>query len=1174
MRLKSIKLAGFKSFVDPTTVHFPKNLTAVVGPNGCGKSNIIDAVRWVMGESSAKTLRGESMTDVIFSGSNGRNPVGQASIELLFDNSDGKLGGEFSQYAEISIRRSVSRDLQSHYFLNGTRCRRRDIQDVFLGTGLGPRSYSIIEQGVISRFVEAKPDELRVYIEEAAGISKYKERRRETERRIRHTRENLERLNDIREELGRQLQNLQRQAKAAERYSEFKQEERDLKAELLGIRWRDLDNEAKSYDAQMQTLSVGLEAAIAEQRTIETDIEKCRQDHSGRSDHFNSVQADLYQVGTEIARYEQNINNHKERIGQLNDDLALTVRNWGEAQADMQADQQRLLQLQEDMATVEPELIKLSTLAETSGALLESVESRMQDWQQVWDEFQGKSADARQQAEIEQSRIQHQDQNIHLIQQRHNKLVEERKEFGDSVELEEIKKLKAEMTTLDAKLAENRKNVVDLVTHIEQQRDTNNQFNHDLDINRRELQERQGHYASMKALQEAALGQRDAPVLEWLEDHQLQTQPRLAEGITVAKGWQAAAEVVLGSQLQSVCVEDLDLVTDAVGRLKSGALTLLAKGASTTPAKDSGSNKSGLSLLSEKMSSDWAIGSLLEYIYVADDLIAAKEGLSDLPAGASVVTKEGIWLGHHWIRLRKDSAEAQSVLERQEELKGLETEIPEYEKSVDTLRGDLQTGVEKLKVAEQSREVAQRELDSLSRQHAGLASQLSARTARAEQLAVREERVNHDLDELARQLEEEQLRLVEARTRWQQCLEKIEHDSGRRESLLKERDVIRTALEDARRQGREDKDKAHEVALRKQSVMSQSEAANIGLQRLQSQVERLSQQQKGIEDSLNSSSAPMAGMETDLKQRLGAQLELNEKLAAARKEMEQAEQQLEGLNQARVKTERNVESARGQLEQSKLQNEGLKAQREAIVRQLEEMKRSVEDTVGSIEEEAQVEQWDQKLVKVQNRIQRLGPINLAAIDEYQTQSERKTYLDAQDEDLQEALDTLENAIRKIDRETRTRFKETFEQVNKGFQNIFPKVFGGGHATLELTGDDLLDTGVTVMARPPGKRNSTIHLLSGGEKALTAISMVFAIFQLNPAPFCMLDEVDAPLDDANVARFCKIVQEMSQTVQFIFITHNKVTMEMANHMMGVTMNEPGVSRLVSVDLEEAAAMVAS
>src|SRR5690554_856164 len=552
MRLKSIKLAGFKSFVDPTTVHFPSNLCAVVGPNGCGKSNIIDAVRWVMGESSAKNLRGENMTDVIFNGSGGRKPVGQASIELIFDNSDNRIRGEYAKFSEISIKRRVSRDGQNVYMLNGTKCRRRDITDLFLGTGLGPRSYSIIEQGMVSRLIESKPEELRIFIEEAAGISKYKERRRDTENRIRRTRENLERLSDIREELGRQLQHLHRQAQAAEKYKEYKAQERDLNAQYSAMRWRALNEEVEQKQAVIHDLEVKIEAVIADQRALDATHEELLLKHTELGDQLSDVQSRYYSLGGDIARIEQSIEHHIERMKQLHHDLAESQQSWQQAQQEMDADTVKLEQLEEELLIIEPDLEMADMAQEESAIRLEESEEQMQQWQQTWDTFSQSSEEPRQTAEVEQSRIQQLEKIVERGVERRARLREERASLGDSPEQDMIDELSMQIMQMEEELERRQDNNSDLASRIDSERGRGQQLAQELDQSRSDLHRNKGQFASLEALQKAALGQDDDQLNRWLDEHHLSGQPRLGEQIKVAEGWEQAVEAVLGDTLQAV----------------------------------------------------------------------------------------------------------------------------------------------------------------------------------------------------------------------------------------------------------------------------------------------------------------------------------------------------------------------------------------------------------------------------------------------------------------------------------------------------------------------------------------------------------------------------------------------------------------------------------------------
>lgn len=1168
MRLKCIKLAGFKSFVDPTTVNFPSNLCAVVGPNGCGKSNIIDAVRWVMGESSAKNLRGENMTDVIFNGSSGRKPIGQASIELVFDNSDGTLLGEYASFTEISIKRKVTRDGQNLYYLNGAKCRRRDITDIFLGTGLGPRSYAIIEQGMISRLIEAKPEDLRVYIEEAAGISKYKERRRDTENRIRRTMENLERLTDIRDELERQLSRLQRQAQAAEKYTEYKKEERLLKAQVQALKYQQLDQQAKVKQEAIRDLELRMESFITNQVNKDTQIEKYRAQYTELGDKFNEVQGRYYAIGADIARLEQSIQHAQERSRQLQTDLDQTNRDCKEAEENLLIDAQKAEAWEAELLELEPELELVKAAEESSGDVLLASEEAMQRWQNEWDAFNQRAAEPRQKAEVQQSRIQHLEQVQQRLLQRIEKLKDEKANLVDGSEDDEIGQLTEQLAELDLAADEKRSRVDALTEQLDQQRNDNNRFTNELDQVRSKLQSMRGRHASLEALQQAALGEKNKAVTQWLETQQLLNKPRLAETLTVAEGWDTALETVLGNTLQAVCVDNLDAVKDVLGNLTQGELVLFDTQASVT---SNNANKGDL--LSAKVTAPWDVAGLLDGIYAADDLVAALQLRSQLSAHESVITKDGIWLGPHWLRVARDSDASSGVIARRQELEELSAAIAEAEEQVDSLSQQLEQGRDSLKHIEQQRETLRRETEEQGRRYGEVRSQLSAKQVRLEQINMRRERAEAEIREAREQMEQEAEHLSEARMILSEAIEMMEQDTDQREKLLQERDNIRSGLDQARQRARHDKDKAHELAMRYQSVKTQLDSIRLGIGRLREQTARLQERREQLTLSLSDNRDPIEEYKLELEACLSKRLSVEAALTEARRELETVEHELRNVEQARNRAEQEVQAVRSHLEQERLAAQMFEVQRAGIAQQLEEDNLDLQQLLADMPEGSEIKPLEEELESVAGRINRLGPINLAAIDEYKTESERKNYLDAQNADLMEALETLENAIKRIDRETRTRFKETFDQVNKSLQELFPKVFGGGHAYLELTGEDLLDTGITIMARPPGKRNSTIHLLSGGEKALTAIALVFSIFRLNPAPFCMLDEVDAPLDDANVGRYARMVEEMSEHVQFIYITHNKIAMEMAHQLMGVTMHEPGVSRLVTVDVDEAAELAA-
>ena len=1169
MRLSKIKLAGFKSFVDPTTITFPSALVGVVGPNGCGKSNVIDAVRWVMGESSASRLRGDSITDVIFNGSSSRQPIGAASVELLFDNSETTLEGQYAKYAEISIRREVSRDGISNYFLNGTRCRRKDITGVFLGTGLGPRSYSIIEQGMISRLIEAKPEEMRVFLEEAAGISKYKERRRETSNRIRHTKENLDRLRDVLEEVEKQIKHLDRQAKTAERYGRYKAEERRKAAELLALRARNLDERASAADRRLGERRTQREAAIAEQRKLEAAVEEARLRQTERSDAFNQVQGRYYKVGSEIARLEQTIEHAHELRERQTKDIEQARQGATEILEHIDKDQTEIAQLELTLNELVPGLEQAQESLQTSTESLLSAEAALADWQQQWDDYSVRYNDAQQQLSVEQTRSEQ-------IESRLTSFTERRMKLDDAQSVTNADKLKTdydELAVLEQRKRQARdefdRHLADIADKIRKLREQDKKLTRLVDERNATLQKSQGEYASLEALQKAAMGQGDNDVKSWLEGAGLDQSQRVAQALDVTEGWERAVETVLGGYLQAVCVNDIRSAIENLGGLNSGSITLLEQdGEDAAPA---GANESLATLVGGAPAE---IARRLGQVRIATSLNMALSIRESLGENESVITTDGVWLGKHWLRVARDKDTRAGVLSREHDMRRLKSEVRELQARFDSARKLLQDGRARLNQLEERREIVQQDAASLLGKYSEVKASLDAAKYRLDQANARQISLAEEAGELGNDqiTVEEQLR--ESRRRFNQATEMLVGLDKERTVLENRRDELRAELQRVRGQADADRQAVQNITIQFESRRTSKDSAAQSLERMRSQLQQFQLRENEIREQLENSQTPLAENKKRLEEQLAARMQVEQELAAARKLVESVEADLRDLDQSRIAVDQSVEAARSQLNEAEIELREIRVRQEGFAEQLAQTEFTYDKLIEELDPDATIEEWENKLELVRRRIDRLGPINLAAIDEFKEQSDRKSYLDSQLEDLTSALSTLENAIRKIDRETRTRFRETFANVNEGFKRLFPILFGGGHAYLELIGDDFLSAGVTVMARPPGKRNSTIHLLSGGEKALTAVALVFAIFELNPAPFCLLDEVDAPLDDANVARFCDIVRSMSKKVQFVFITHNKVTMEMARQLTGVTMQEPGVSRLVSVDLDEAVKMAAN
>ncbi|HHO59924.1 MAG TPA: chromosome segregation protein SMC [Thiotrichales bacterium] len=1169
MRLSKIKLAGFKSFVDPTTINLPSNLTGIVGPNGCGKSNTIDAVRWVMGESSAKHLRGASMDDVIFNGSSARKPVGMASVELVFDNSDGKLGGQYSQYAEISVKRMVSRDGQSKYFLNGTRCRRRDVADLFLGTGLGPRSYAIIEQGMISRLIEAKPEEMRTFLEEAAGISKYKERRRETETRIRHTRENLDRLSDLREEIDKQLARLQRQSRSAERYKEYKQEERQLKAEHLVLHWQDLKVQLDKRDQEISSTETELEKVIAEQRAAESQIEQHRQESTQANDALNKVQGEYYGLGAQITAKEQSIKHQQDLQQRQQTDLERIETALADAVQALQSDRETLSDIAQQLKSGEPELAALKEQEEEMTQQLQSSEQRMQTWQQSWDEINQRYSQASQKAQVERSRMEQLERHVDQLKQRLQKIeIEKQALRGENLE-EQIADLKRLHEKAGEEKAEQEQQLSDTLADIRQTREKILASEQKSAEVRRHIHQAQGSLSSMEALQQAALGKTDKGLQQWLSKSGLSENARVAQQLDVEKGWELAVETVLGDTLEAVCVDSLSAIS---GSLQADALKSLEKSnLSLVEATGNAGSATAAELLLAKVTSTLDLAPFLRGIRVAESLDEALAMRASLASGESIVTRDGIWVGPNWLRISGEQDARAGVLAREQSIRELQQQLSTYEQQAQQLNTELSELRETLQNSEQQRETLQSALNSVHSRLNEIQAQISARESRHEHIINRGKNLDEEYAETQTLISREDEAISEATRLRNEALAQAEAMEAERRQLQGQRESLTKQLQEHRNAMQQQRESAHQLAIKIEGLRSRKTGLEHNIVRMEQAQTTQQQRKQELEAMLASSSAPTQALESELKVLLESRLQSEERLAEARRKVEAITHRLRELEQQRSNCEQKGQQVRSRLEQMRLNSQELRVRSQTALEQLAETGFEVEAVQASLEEGASCQQWEQKLADIAQRISRLGPINLAAIDEYKETLERKEYLDEQNKDVVAALEILEQAIAKIDGETRSRFKETYDHVNSRMKEMFPRLFGGGTAYLEMTGDDLLSTGVAIMARPPGKRISNIHLMSGGEKALTAVALVFAIFELNPAPFCMLDEVDAPLDEANVGRFCQLVKEMSSRVQFIFITHNKTTMEISEHLSGVTMRESGVSRLVSVDVAEAATM---
>ena len=1166
MLLKKIHVSGFKSFVDPTTVTIPADLTGIIGPNGCGKSNVIDAVRWVMGEGSARKLRGDSMTDVIFNGTDSRKPVGKASVELVFDNSDSSAPPAYARFGEVSIKRTLSRDGTSGYQINKARCRRRDITDLFHGTGLGPRSYSIIEQGMVSRIVEARPEDLRSFVEEAAGISHYKDRRRETETRIRHTRENLSRVGDIRRELETQLRRLQRQAQAARRYQKLKDEERVVNGQLFALRHLALQAQVDDQASRTSQAETEAQSRLANQRALEKSIEEIRASELTAQQNVSDVQGRFYAVGADVASAEQAIEYARETEQQQRSELERLESALQDITTEREQDVTEIARLKEELSRHQQERQRYATVQQAAVQAQGEQEQAFEGWQERWHEFTHSAAQPIQDQEVQRTRIEQLEAVDQKGQERLARLDEEMMALLSEEESLEVDAARTDANERAAAARECEQQVEQLSAAIQQLRTQVETLSGQVDDGRQQMHAARSRLESLQELQDAALGQ-DEEYRKWLQKRGLAHAPRLAGEITVADGWERAADAILGRRLTGLGVGSLDqALVDRAG-LPATNLFFIESGEAAMLKSDP------QTLLAHLRCPRYDLAPLLTGIYVADDLEQALARRRTLAPQECVVTRCGMVVGPNWVRVPRGQDQQEGLLEREEEIKHLHQDVSALVSRTDALEASLDDAREQVRSTEQRQHERQGALKQWFTARSEARQVLADREARFAQIEGRRQQLATEIDELMTELTITGGELGEARRHFALAEDETGALEEKRAALLAEKEQLSGALAASRRQVQEAREQLHRTELALQRAQASLDSLTASLERLATQSERMHERRGQLHQHLDRGDEPEQALQDRLEQLLGSRKQVEKELAAARDQLASLEEQVRELQGQLSEREQEVATARDALEQQRLKAQELTVRAETLQEQIQAAKYALASLLAELPEDASEPNWVERADVLAEKISRIGPVNLVAIEEFDEQSKRKEYLDTQHADLVEALDTLEGVIRKIDRETRDRFKSTFDQLNEGFTEFFPRLFGGGSAVLQLTGDDMLIAGVTVMARPPGKRNSTIHLLSGGEKALTAVALLFALFRLNPAPFCILDEVDAPLDDANVERYCQTLRVLAERSQLVVITHNKITMEAADILLGVTMVEPGVSSIVSVDVDQAVRLAA-
>lgn len=1178
MRLTQIKLAGFKSFVDPTVIPTPSQLVGVVGPNGCGKSNIIDAVRWVMGETRATELRGESMQDVIFSGSGDRKPAGRASVELVFDNSAGRAAGQWSAFAEISVRRVLTRDGTSSYFVNNQQVRRRDIHDIFLGTGLGARGYAIIGQGMISRLIEARPEELRVYLEEAAGVSRYKERRRETENRLHDTRENLTRVEDILRELNSQLEKLEQQAVVASQYREL-QEQGQLKQHALWFLREQAAHEEKARLAQKtEQAEQALEEAVARLRQAEADLETRRQAHYAASDAVHAAQGKLYEANARVSSLEAEIRHivdARQRIQSRQAQLVTQTEEWVAqiehctAQLDME---------RQALETQAAQLEEAQLAAAAAQAELPEIEQRVRDAAAQREQMRSGLAKVEQELALVAQRRGDAERQLQVLAQRRERLQQERREAAVP-DQEALVRLKGDKQAADQQLEEAHAALADLEAALPEADQARGQAREVVQQEAGKLSNLEARLAALVTLQEDV--QKSGTLEPWLANHELGELPRLWQKLQIQPGWEAALEAVLNERMVGVEVSNLSWTQAFANDAPPARLAFYQM---PVPAPANGETAGLKPLLSLVQTTDPALRTLLNqwlgHVYVADSVSDAIARREQLPAGAVWAVREGHLVDASSVRFYAPDSEQAGMLARQQEIENLQREI----KAQQMIADEARTAATRSEVAwQQASEAvvpARQRVSELTHRAHDLQLSVARLQQETEQRAERSARLDEDLGDVDMQIETLTVERDNAETRFGELDEQLAEQQSMYAELEMQGETIASEAEAVRNRVRDRERAEQEGVFAERGTRARIAELERNLQLATDQQTRATQEAESLVHELATLDAntPQNGLQEALEVRA----EHEEVLGRLRIEMDALAAQLREADEARLTLERSLEPQREAITQLQLQDQAARLSAEQFAEQLNEHEVDREQLKAQIEARMQAEDegdwskigWLQSEVQRINRqIESLGAVNLAALEELNSSRERKVFLESQFNDLNEAIETLEDAIRKIDRETRELLQNTFSEVNGHFGELFPKLFGGGEAKLVMTGEEILDAGVQVMAQPPGKRNSTIHLLSGGEKALTATALVFALFKLNPAPFCLLDEVDAPLDDANTERYANLVSGMSDATQFLFISHNKIAMQMAKHLIGVTMQEQGVSRIVAVDIDSALQLAA-
>lgn len=1162
LRLSHIKLAGFKSFVDPTHIALPGQIVGIVGPNGCGKSNVIDALRWVLGESKASALRGESMQDVIFNGSLKRKPVARASVELVFDNSLGKAAGQWSSYAEVAIKRVLQRDGDSSYYINGQHVRRKDVTDIFLGTGLGARAYAIIEQGMISRIIEAKPEELRVFLEEAAGVSKYRDRRRETELRLSDTRENLQRVDDIRLELDKQLVHLAEQAEVAKQYRALELQRDTTQHVLWLVNRQDAEARRTRFAQQIEKIRTDMEAETAQLRETESQLESARSGHYLLSDTLHKKQGELYEVNAEIARLELQIAHMNDQRTRLAQQITSSERQIEQQRNQLHGVQGLLAHWRQQQGEAGARVEARENQVNLEAQRLPEVEADARGAQERHNAVQRSQLMQQQQLQLAETQRDHILRNMQQLDVRRSRLLSEQENLPRP-DTEALAQAQRAATDLDAEHRAQQQLLAQLHEKLPAADETRREKQAAAQQLERQLAQIEAKLSALDQLQKHV--DSDEHLKQWLVERRLDQLPRLWQSVRIEAGWEDALEAVLRERISAIAVPGLE---QAVGwnSTPPAKLAVFALGGERTGEREADPGFTPLSRFvtcheprAAAVLADW-----LADVYASDDLAQALGQRDRLPSGAWFVTPAGHLVGAHSVLFHAPDSQVHGILARQREIEHLQQQVQRDAEALDEAKRLAQQAADVYQAIEaQIAPLRAAGADLQQRQHAQQV-QILKLTQINERSSERSSQIASELLELSEQAAGEQRQCDEIAERMEIMREQVGQQAADIEQARQEAAALETRLREQRERVQKAQHEAQEARFFAKTCAEKIADLEHNLRQTASTLEQLEQGLAQNREELGQ--LQDGGSQQQLQQALELRQVREQALADARNALEHATVTLNRLEQERMACEQKLHPMREKLNDLTLKEQEARLNYEQWAEQLQGVDES--PLLPLLENSGKPAVLQGELTRLNGAIEALGAVNLAALEELQAAQERKTYLDAQAKDLTEAMGTLEDAIRRIDRESRDLLMSTFDEVNRHLGEMFPILFGGGEARLVLTGEEILDSGVHVMAHPPGKKNASIHLLSGGEKALTAIALVFSMFQLNPAPFCLLDEVDAPLDDANTERLCKLIGKMAQQTQFLFISHNKITMEMAQQLVGVTMQEQGVSHVVAVDIEEA------